>query len=561
LFFAPFFNKLAQDYIRNFKKLIRFVNDCHSNSKRFFIRQDQKRKKLFSSMIDKMNGERKIKSALISVFHKDGLEPLVRLLDKDGVSIYSTGGTFTYLESIGIKAITVESLTDYPSILGGRVKTLHPKVFGGILGRRDLDTDREEMKQYGIPPIDLIIVDLYPFESTLASGAPNEEIIEKIDIGGISLIRAAAKNYNDVLVVPSSKHYSELENILIKNNCATSIEERLRFASYAFAESSHYDAAIFNYLGEKSGLHEFRWSGGALKLLRYGENPHQKGEFFGDLNEVFEQLHGKELSYNNILDLDAAASLIREFNETTFAIIKHNNACGVASRPRLTDAWKAALAGDPVSAYGGVLVTNAIIDTEAAAEINMLFFEIILAPGYEKNALELLKSKKNRIILQAKTFDFQPKQFRTVLNGVLQQDRDLKTETTGDFRVVTKVTPDSAMERDLVFANIIVKHSKSNAIVLAKGKQMLGSGAGQTSRVDALKHAIEKANGFGLDLKGSAMASDAFFPFADSVELAHNSGVVSVIQPGGSIRDDDTIEYCNENGMSMVFTGFRHFKH
>lgn len=512
-------------------------------------------------MIDKMNGERKIKSALISVFHKDGLEPLVRLLDKAGVSIYSTGGTFTYLESIGIKAITVESLTDYPSILGGRVKTLHPKVFGGILGRRDLDTDREEMKQYGIPLIDLVIVDLYPFESTLASGASHEEIIEKIDIGGISLIRAAAKNYNDVLVVPSSKHYSELEHILTKNNCTTSVTERLRFAAFAFAESSHYDAAIFNYMGEKSGHREFRWSGGASNLLRYGENPHQKGEFFGDMKEVFEQLHGKELSYNNILDLDAAVSLIREFNETTFAIIKHNNACGVASRPRLTDAWKAALAGDPVSAYGGVLVTNAIIDAEAAAEINMLFFEIILAPGYEKNALELLKSKKNRIILQAKTFDFQPKQFRTVLNGVLQQDRDLKTETTGDFRVVTKVTPDSAMERDLVFANIIVKHSKSNAIVLAKGKQMLGSGAGQTSRVDALKHAIEKANGFGLDLKGSAMASDAFFPFADSVELAHKSGVASVIQPGGSIRDDDTIEYCNENGMSMVFTGIRHFKH
>ncbi len=508
-----------------------------------------------------MSEVKKIRSALISVFHKDGLESLVKLLYNSDVEIYSTGGTFTFIESIGVKAQTVESLTDYPSILGGRVKTLHPKVFGGILGRRSLATDQAELEQYQIPPFDLVIVDLYPFESTLAAGASHEDIIEKIDIGGISLIRAGAKNYNDVLVVPSSEHYSELESILIANNCSTSLEDRLRFAAYAFAESSHYDSAIFNYMGQMAGYQEFRATAGKAKLLRYGENPHQKGEFFGNLNEVFEQLHGKELSYNNLLDLDAAVSLIRDFTDTTFAILKHNNACGVASRPRLTDAWKAALAGDPVSAYGGVLITNAVVDEEAAAEINLLFFEIILAPGFEKNALDLLKSKKNRIILQAKSFDSQPKQFRTALNGVLQQDRDLKTESTADFKVVTKIAPDIAMERDLVFANIIVKHSKSNAIVLAKGKQLLGSGAGQTSRVDALKHAIEKANAFGLDLNGAVMSSDAFFPFADSVEIAHKAGIISVIQPGGSVRDEDTIEYCNNNGLSMVFTGIRHFKH
>ncbi|NTW26372.1 MAG: bifunctional phosphoribosylaminoimidazolecarboxamide formyltransferase/IMP cyclohydrolase, partial [Lentimicrobium sp.] len=373
-----------------------------------------------------------IRSALISVFHKDGLESLVKLLDNSGVKIFSTGGTFTFIESIGVKAQTVESITDYPSILGGRVKTLHPKVFGGILGRRDLASDQADMEQYQIPPVDLVIVDLYPFESTLAAGATHEEIIEKIDIGGISLIRAGAKNYRDVLVVPSSAHYSELESILAANHCSTSLEDRLRFAAYAFAESSHYDSAIFNYMGKMAGYQEFRAASGKSRVLRYGENPHQKGEFFGNLNDAFEQLHGKELSYNNLLDLDAAVSLIRDFTETTFAILKHNNACGVASRPRLSDAWKAALAGDPVSAYGGVLITNAVIDEEAAAEINLLFFEIILAPGFEKNALELLKSKKNRIILQAKTFDSQPKQFRTALNGVLQQDRDLKTESTAD---------------------------------------------------------------------------------------------------------------------------------
>lgn len=508
-----------------------------------------------------MNHQKKIRSALISVYYKDGLAPIVKLLNEAGVMIYSTGGTFAFIESLGISAQTVESLTEYPSILGGRVKTLHPKVFGGILGRRALASDIAEMDQYGIPPFDLVIVDLYPFEATRASRASHEEIIEKIDIGGISLIRAAAKNYNDVLVVPSSKYYPELTGLLNSDHCTTSVEDRMRFAAYGFAESSHYDSAIYNYMGGLAGHQEFRYSAPSGNVLRYGENPHQQGVFFGNLNEAFEQLHGKELSYNNLLDLDAAVGLIREFSETTFAILKHNNACGAASRPLLTDAWKAALAGDPVSAYGGVLVTNVVVDAETAAEINLLFFEIIVAPGFEKNALELLKSKKNRIILQAKSFDSQPKQFRTVLNGILQQDKDLKTETAEDLKVVTRLSPDAAIIQDLLFANILVKHSKSNAIVLAKGKQLLGSGVGQTSRVDALKHAIEKANSFGLELHGAVMASDAFFPFADSVEIAHKAGITSVIQPGGSVRDEDTIEYCNTNGLSMVFTGVRHFKH
>lgn len=508
-----------------------------------------------------MSERKQIRSALISVYNKDGLEPVVRLLHNSGVTLYSTGGTHQFIESLGIQVKTVESLTDYPSILGGRVKTLHPKVFGGILGRSGNATDEAEMQQYGIPPFDLVIVDLYPFEKTVASGAKHEDIIEKIDIGGISLIRAGAKNYTDVLIVPSSDHYPELLDLLETNSCSTSLEERLRFATYGFAMSSHYDSAIFGYMSSRSGYAEFRYSQGNARTLRYGENPHQQGEFFGNIDEVFTQLHGKELSYNNLLDLDAAIALISEFSETTFAIIKHNNACGIASRPRLLDAWNAALAGDPVSAFGGVLVTNAVVDEETAVEINKLFFEIILAPGYEKNAMELLQTKKNRVILQAKSFDFQGKQFRSLLNGVLQQDKDQKTETPADLRVSTEVAPSQEQIEDLLFANIVVKHSKSNAIVLAKGRQMLGSGAGQTSRVDALRHAIEKAGAFGFDLKGAVMASDAFFPFADSVELAHNAGVVSVIQPGGSVRDDETVAYCNQHGLSMVFTGIRHFKH
>lgn len=516
---------------------------------------------LLTETITKMDEAKKIRSALISVFYKDGLESIVRGLAKEGVVIYSTGGTSSFIESLGVPVISVESVTGYPSIIGGRVKTLHPKVFGGILGRRSLESDQAEMAQYGVPPIDLVIVDLYPFEATLASGASHEEVIEKIDIGGISLIRAAAKNYTDVLIVPSSKHYGELSEILDNSHCSTTLSQRARFAAYAFAESSRYDAAIAGYTGLMAGYNVFRGVAGKSIPLRYGENPHQEGAFFGDLNEVFEQLHGKELSYNNLLDLDAAVSLIRDFSETTFAILKHNNACGAASRPLLSDAWKAALAGDPVSAYGGVLVTNRVIDEETAAEINLLFFEIIIAPGYEKNALLLLKSKKNRIILQAKPFDYQPKQFRTVLNGVLMQDKDLKTESGADFRLVTESGPNEEVAHDLVFASKIVKHSKSNAIVLVKGEQLLGSGVGQTSRVDAVRQAIDKASAFELDLHGAVMASDAFFPFSDSVELAHKAGIRAIVQPGGSVRDQDTIDYCNSHKLSMVFTGVRHFRH
>lgn len=508
-----------------------------------------------------MSEKKQIRSALISVYYKDGLEPVVRLLHKHGVALYSTGGTQAFIESLDIPVQTVESLTSYPSILGGRVKTLHPKVFGGILGRSNNNSDQAEMQQYGIPAFDLVIVDLYPFEQTVAKGADHASIIEKIDIGGISLIRAGAKNYNDVLIVPASAYYPELLKILSENEVSSTAEERMRFAAYAFAMSSHYDSAIFSYFSGQTAYQEFRSSVGNVHTLRYGENPHQKGEFFGNLNEVFEQLHGKELSYNNLLDLDAAISLISEFDETTFAIIKHNNACGIASRERLIDAWQAALDGDPVSAFGGVLVTNKVVDTDTAAEINKLFFEIILAPGYEKNALDLLQTKKNRVILQAKSFDFQGKQFRSLLNGVLQQDKDLKTEVAADLKVVTHISPGDKEIQDLLFANKVVKHSKSNAIVLVKNRQMAGSGAGQTSRVDALRHAIEKARSFGFDLNGAVMASDAFFPFADSVELAHKAGIVSVIQPGGSVRDEDTIDYCNANGLSMVFTGIRHFKH
>jgi phosphoribosylaminoimidazolecarboxamide formyltransferase/IMP cyclohydrolase len=508
-----------------------------------------------------MNELKKIRSALISVFYKDGLEPVVRMLNEAGVELYSTGGTYDFIQSLGIPAKTVESLTNYPAILGGRVKTLHPKVFGGILGRANMPSDVADMKQFEIPAFDLVVVDLYPFEKTCASGASHAEIIEKIDIGGISLIRAAAKNYSDVLVVPSAMHYPELQELLARNVCSSNENERLRFATYAFAISSRYDSAIFGYLSSQSGYHEFRGSYDNARTLRYGENPHQQGIFYGNLHEVFEQLHGKELSYNNLLDLDAAIALIGEFNETTFAIIKHNNACGIATRPKLSDAWKAALAGDPISAFGGVLVTNTLIDEATASEINKLFFEIILAPGYEKNALQLLQTKKNRVILQVKSFDFQGKQFRSLLNGVLEQDKDQKTETETDLVTATNNAPSKSQIEDLLFANIVVKHSKSNAIVLAKDKQLLGSGVGQTSRVDALHHAIEKAGTFGFNLEGAVMASDAFFPFADSVELAHNAGIVSVIQPGGSVRDEETIEYCNAHGLNMVFTGTRHFKH
>lgn len=504
---------------------------------------------------------KKIKNALVSVFYKNGLEEIVKKLNELGINIYSTGGTFKFIADLGINAIPVESLTSYPSILGGRVKTLHPKVFGGILGRRENQGDIEEMRNYEIPEIDLVIVDLYPFEETVKQISEEQAIIEKIDIGGISLIRAAAKNFKDVLIIPSSNQYSELLNLLENNNGFTTIEERKKFAAHAYNISSNYDIAIFNYFNTHEDIKSFKKSITKSNTLRYGENPHQEGIFYGELDEVFEQFHGKAISYNNLVDLDAAINLINDFDETTFAILKHNNACGISSRDNLIDAWKKALAGDPVSAFGGVLICNKIIDEKTAKEINKLFCEIILSPGYENNALEILKSKKNRIILQKKSFDFPDKQFRSILNGAIQQVKDLKIESVEDFEVVTKTAPTESEKIDLVFANKIVKHTKSNTIVLAKNKQLIASGVGQTSRVDALKQAIIKAKEFGFNLNGAVMASDAFFPFADSVEIANKEGINAVIQPGGSIRDRDSIDFCNNNGMSMVFTGTRHFKH
>ena len=504
---------------------------------------------------------KKIKSALISVFYKDGLERIVNKLDELGIKIYSTGGTKKFIEDLGYDVISVETVTSYPSILGGRVKTLHPKIFGGILARRNNDMDQDHIKQYEIPEIDLVIVDLYPFEETVSKTRDEQEIIEKIDIGGISLIRAAAKNYKDVLVVPSSEYYDDLINLLEEKSGAADLTDRQWFASQAFNISSHYDVNIFKWLNREEKIKTFKESRREAKILRYGENPHQEGVFYGNLDEVFEQLNGKALSYNNLLDLDAAINLINDFEETTFAVIKHNNACGLACRETLLQAWKDALAGDPVSAFGGILVTNRVVDKKTAEEINKIFFEIILAPGYEKEALKLLKTKKNRIILKKRVYDFPGKQFRSLLNGVLEQEKDMKTENAGDLQVVTDKAPTAEQIEDLLFANKIVKHTKSNSIVLAKNKQLVGSGTGQTSRVDALKQAIEKARNFDLPLQGAVMASDAFFPFADSVEIAGKAGIKAVIQPGGSIRDKDSIDYCNKHDLTMVFTGIRHFKH
>lgn len=503
---------------------------------------------------------KKIKTALVSVFYKDGLDEIIKKLDAEGVKFISTGGTQKFIESLGIECTPVEQLTTYPSIFGGRVKTLHPAIFGGILCRRDLEQDMQQAQQYGIEEIDLVIVDLYPFEETVASGACDADIIEKIDIGGISLIRGAAKNYKDVVIVASKGQYAPLMEMLNKNGAASTIEERRWFAKEAFAVSSSYDSAIFNYF-DNDNQSAFRAAADNAKSLRYGENPHQKGAFFGNFDEMFEQIHGKEISYNNLLDIDAAVSLISEFDETTFAILKHNNACGLASRPSLLDAWKCALAGDPVSAFGGVLIANAEVDAATAEEVNKLFFEIIIAPSYTAEALEILKQKKNRIILIQKKGIEAKVQYRSLLNGVLMQERDLKIELPEELKQVTEKAVSPEEIADLLFANKIVKHSKSNAIVLAKDKQLYASGVGQTSRVDSLRHAIEKAKSFGFDLNGSVMASDAFFPFADCVEIAHNEGIDTVIQPGGSVRDNETIEYCNNNGVKMVFTGVRHFKH
>ncbi len=508
-----------------------------------------------------MNHTRKIQSALISVFHKDRLEAIVQKLAALGVKIYSTGGTQSFIEAQDIAVTAVEDLTGYPSILGGRVKTLHPKVFGGILNRRENTQDQAHVQEYDIPSIDLVIVDLYPFEQTVASGASEADIIEKIDIGGISLIRAAAKNYADVLTVSSQNQYDALLDLLEQQNGETSLEDRRKFAADAFDVSSHYDTAIYNYFQEGKQADSFKYSIHEAKQLRYGENPHQVGFFYGKLNDLFDQLHGKEISYNNLLDIEAAVNLIAEFTETTFAIMKHNNACGLASRPNLLDAWMDALAGDPVSAFGGVLICNRAVDEATAEEVNKLFFEIIIAPSYDEAALRILKKKKKRIVLIQKEQELPKTQFRTLLNGVLMQERDLKMETADEMKNVTESSASEQEIADLVFANKLVKHSKSNTIVLAKNGQLFASGVGQTSRVDALKQAIHKAESFHFDLKGAAMASDAFFPFKDSVEIAYAAGIRSVVQPGGSIRDQETIDFCNENNIAMVFTGIRHFKH
>lgn len=505
--------------------------------------------------------ERKqIKRALVSVYHKDKLDVIIKKLHADGVEFLSTGGTQTFIESLNIPCGAVEDLTGYPSILGGRVKTLHPKVFGGILSRRDLEGDAAQLEQYEIPEIDLVIVDLYPFEATVAAGADEPTTIEKIDIGGISLIRAAAKNFKDVVIIASQEQYDPFMELISTNGSATTVEERRWFAKEAFGVSSHYDSAIFNYFdGEDKSA--FRLTENNAKTLRYGENPHQKGVFFGKFDEMFEQIQGKEISYNNLLDIDAAVNLINDFDDITFAILKHNNACGIASRPVLVDAWRDALAGDPVSAFGGVLITNAIIDKATAEEMHKIFFEVVIAPDYDLEAIEILSQKKNRIILVLKDAKIKKQQVRTLLNGVLVQDRDLHTEAADDMTVVTDKAPTEIEIEDMIFANKVVKHTKSNAIVLAKNKQLCASGVGQTSRVDALEQAIEKAQSFNFDLKGAVMASDAFFPFPDCVQIAAEAGITAVIQPGGSINDNKSIDSCNENGISMVTTGYRHFKH
>ncbi|PID69299.1 MAG: bifunctional phosphoribosylaminoimidazolecarboxamide formyltransferase/inosine monophosphate cyclohydrolase [Flavobacteriales bacterium] len=510
-----------------------------------------------------MNSLKKAKTALISVFHKDNLEPIIKALHQEQVTLYSTGGTEKFIRQCGVPVVPVEDLTSYPSILGGRVKTLHPKVFGGILSRRGMDSDATQLEKYEIPEMDIVIVDLYPFEKTLATGANEEEIIEKIDIGGISLIRAAAKNYKDVMCVSSMEQYASFLEIISSQNGATTLAQRKSFATAAFNISSNYDTAIFNYFnadGEISGLKISETSG---KALRYGENPHQKGLFYGDFEEIFDKLYGKELSYNNLLDVDAAVNLMREFTDEapTFAILKHNNACGLAQRKTLLQAYKDALAGDPVSAFGGILIANTVIDKATAGEIHKLFCEVVIAPDFSAEALEVLKAKKNRILLKQKAVQLPKSVIRSALNGYLVQDRDCKTDNKVGFKYVTDTKPNENEISDMIFASKVCKHTKSNTIVLAKDKQLCASGTGQTSRVDALKQAIAKAEQFGFDLNGAIMASDAFFPFPDCVEIAHKAGIQSVIQPGGSIKDKLSIDFCNKNNMSMVFTGIRHFKH
>ncbi len=510
-----------------------------------------------------MNNSKKITSALISVFNKEGLAPIVKKLHEQGVKIYSTGGTEKFIAELGISVIPVEEITDYPSILGGRVKTLHPKVFGGILNRQENESDVQEMAQYAIPQIDAVIVDLYPFEKTVASGASEEEIIEKIDIGGISLIRAAAKNFKDTICVSSVSDYTEFLKLISENNGMISGKDRKRFAAKAFNTSSHYDTAIFNYFNQDRSLNTFKISETQGQQLRYGENPHQKGFFFGNFEEIFDKLHGKELSYNNLLDVDAAVNLMGEFagQNPTFAILKHNNACGIAQRKTLQEAYLAALAGDPISAFGGILISNVEIDEATATKIHDLFCEVVIAPSYSNKALEILSGKKNRILLAKKETELPNTTVRTCLNGILVQERDTITDTVDILTYPTNNKPTNTELEDLLFASKICKHTKSNTIVLAKGKQLFASGTGQTSRVDALRQAIEKAKSFNFDLTGAVMASDAFFPFPDCVEIADHAGITAVIQPGGSIKDQLSINYCNEHEMAMVFTGIRHFKH
>jgi len=503
----------------------------------------------------------KIKSAFISVYSKEGLEAIAKKLEGIGATIVSTGGSYDFITAAGINAVRVEDITGYPSILGGRVKTLHPNIFGGILARRGNDEDMRQVAEYGITLFDLVVVDLYPFEETVASGASDQEIIEKIDIGGISLIRAGAKNWADVLIVSSRRQYDGLLQLLDGKGGMVSPEERYRFALEAFNMTSHYDTAIFSWFNRKGDIPAFKQSITEAHSLRYGENPHQKGIFFGNPDLVFEQLHGKEISYNNLLDIDAAMSLIDEFEEVTFAVIKHNNACGVACRDNLKDAWEAALACDPVSAYGGVAITNREVDETVAEEMDKIFLEIAMAPSFTPGAVEILSRKKNRIILRLRDAGIPAASFRSMPGGVLWQERDRAGESAGDMKPVTERHPSEKEYDDMVFANKIVKHSRSNAIVLAKGRQLCASGIGQTSRIDALRQAIDKARAFGFSLEGAVMASDAFFPFADSVTTAGEAGVTAVVQPGGSVRDQESIDYCNKTGMAMVFTGIRHFKH
>ncbi|MCD8741860.1 bifunctional phosphoribosylaminoimidazolecarboxamide formyltransferase/IMP cyclohydrolase [Mucilaginibacter roseus] len=508
-----------------------------------------------------MSNSVQIKNALISVYYKDNLEPIIHELNRLGVTIYSTGGTESFIRNLGVNVVAVEDLTSYPSILGGRVKTLHPKVFGGILARRSFESDEQQLAQYDIPQIDLVIVDLYPFEETVQSGAGQEDVIEKIDIGGISLIRAAAKNFKDVVIVASKDDYGTLENILKTQDGQTNIDQRRAFARNAFNISSHYDTAIFNYFNEEDPLPVFKQSIQTSQVLRYGENPHQQGTFYGNLDAMFTKLHGKELSYNNLVDVDAAVALIDEFTEPTIAILKHTNACGVATRSFIKEAWIDALACDPVSAFGGVIIANEEIDAATAEEISKIFYEVLIAPAYTDEAVSILQSKKNRIILVRQRTELPVKQFKTLLNGVIEQDKDAVIEGPEQMNAVTNRKPNEHELKDLYFANKIVKHTKSNTIVFAKNNQLMASGVGQTSRVDSLRQAVLKAHSFGFDLNGAVMASDAFFPFPDCVELAAEAGITAVLQPGGSIKDQDSIDMANQKNISMVTTGVRHFKH